>query len=312
MKIVSTITIEEKELARFKTIKPDAEFEIVKSFSAPDDRVEVLLTYGWDVKEETLDLYPNLRWIQAMVAGVDALPLSKLAARRIVLTNVRGTHKIQMAEHTIWSLLTIMRQGLTLFKQQEQKVWNARVRIEEMHDKTVCIVGTGEIGQAIAEKCRAFGMKVLGVSRSGTPRSGFDGVVSADKTAEFFAVSDVVIAVIPLIAETRNFFNAERFAQMKDGVYFVNVARGPVVDEQALLHALQSGKIKAAALDVFVEEPLPADSPFWELENVLITPHIGGRSPYYSSRMWEVMAHNLKAYPDVDKMINRIDLQKGY
>jgi len=312
MKIISTIKMEKEELARFKAIKPEVEFEIVKDFSIPDEKVEGLLTYGWDIKVETIDLYPNLRWIQAMLAGVDSMPMAKLAERNIVLTNVRGTHKIQMAEHTFWSLLTLMRQGRTLAKQQQEKVWSVRIRLDEMYGKTVCIIGAGTIGEAIAEKFKVFGMKVLGISRSGKENPAYDKVGSLENVPEFLAESDVVVAVLPLTPETTKFFNAERFAQMKDGVYFVNVARGPVTDEEALLDALKSGKIKAAALDVFVEEPLPENSPFWELDNVFITPHIGGRSPYYTARMWEVFEKNLLTYPDVQRLMNRIDLQKGY
>lgn len=312
MKMISTMPLTEEQLDQLKKIRPDVDIEVVKKFEEMDEQAEALLTYGWDVTEKTLELYPNLKWIQGMSAGVDRFPLEKLAEKNIFLTNVRGAHAIQMAEHVIWSILNLLRQGRQVMRQQEQKVWSAKVRIDEMYEKTVCIVGAGTIGEAVAEKCRAFGMTVLGISRSGKSHPAYDRVGMVEDIPSFFGMSDVVVAILPLTKDTENFFNTERFSQMKGGAYFVNVARGPVVDEAALLQALETGKLKGAALDVFVNEPLPEDSPFWAMDNVFITPHIGGRSSGYTKRMFDVLIRNLKAYPNREEMINSINLMQGY
>jgi len=312
LKIISTMMLKPEQLEQIKAVRPDIIIEVSKQFTERDEQVEGLLTYGWDVTDQTLELYPKLKWIQAMGAGVDKLPLEVLAAKEILLTNVRGAHSVHMSEHVIWSILNLLRQGRTVMHQQDQKIWSAKYRIEEMYEKTVCIVGAGTIGEAVAEKCQAFGMKVWGISQRGRSRPGFDRVGNLDNIEEFLECSDIVIALLPLTSETQNFFNAERFSQMKDGAYFINVARGSVVDEGALLQALQTGKVRAAALDVFVTEPLPETSPFWTLENVFLTPHSAGRSPNYTKRMFEVFLKNIKEYPNLTAMINQINLESGY
>lgn len=312
MKIISSMSLTSEQMEQIQKIRPDLEIETVKAFSEPDFQAEALLTYGWDVTEATLELYPNLKWIQGMSAGVDRLPLAKLAEKDILLTNVRGAHAIQMAEHVIWSIFNLLRQGRQVMHQQDQKIWSAKLRVEEMYEKTVCIIGAGTIGEAVADKCRAFGMTVLGISRSGRSNPVYDRIGTLEELPNFLQISDVVVAILPLTPDTVNFFNSERFSQMKGGAYFVNVARGPVVDEEALLQALDTGKLRGAALDVFVNEPLPETSPFWTMENVFITPHIGGRSTGYTKRMFEVLFKNIKYYPERGEMINSIKLDQGY
>ncbi|NLI91907.1 MAG: D-2-hydroxyacid dehydrogenase [Peptococcaceae bacterium] len=312
MKVLSSIKIGEDRLKALLAAQPQAEIQQVKDFSEKDEQAEILLTYGWDLKKETLDLFPNLKWVQTLSAGVDMLPLAGLAEKGIVLTNVRGAHKIQMAEHVIWSMLMLLRNGLTFVQQQKDKVFSAKPQVDEMYGKTVCIVGAGTIGKEIAERCSAFGMKVLGISRRGTQDEAFSKVVSPDGMSEVLSVSDIVVVVLPLTPGTKTFINASFINSMKDGALLVNAARGPVADEEALLKALQERKIAAAALDVFVREPLPEDSPFWSLDNVFITPHIGGRTIQASERMWNVFTENFSKYPDQDKMMNIIDLVAGY
>lgn len=311
MKVISSIKMGEDRVEKLLQAQPMAQIIQVKDFSEKDEEAEILLTYGWDIKKETLDLFPNLKWVQTLSAGVDALPLARLAEKDIILTNVRGAHKIQMAEHVIWSMLMLLRQGVTFVRQQENKVFSAKPKVDEMYGKTVCIVGAGTIGKEIAKRCSAFGMTVYGVSRQGQQDSAFAKVVSFADKAEVLKVSDIVVVVLPLTPETRKLINAEFISELKDGALFINAARGPVADEEALLKALQERKIEAA-LDVFVQEPLPEDSPFWTLDNVFITPHIGGRTIQASERMWDVFTENLAKYPDQKAMINIINLSAGY
>lgn len=312
LKIISTMSLKPEQLEQVKTVRSDLIIEVKKQFTERDEQVEGLLTYGWDVTEQTLELYPNLKWIQAMAAGVDQLPLHAFAAKGIILTNVRGAHSIQMSEHVIWCILNLLRPGKAVMRQQEQKVWSAKLKIDEMYGKKVCIVGAGTIGTAVAEKCHAFGMTVWGISQSGRSYPGFDRVGRLEEVEGFLKESDIVVALLPLTPQTHQFFNAECFSQMKDGVYFINVARGPVVDEKALVQALQTGKVQGAALDVFVTEPLSETSPFWTMDQVFLTPHIGGRSPRYTQRMLEVFLKNVRGYPNTNAMINTINLENGY
>lgn len=312
MKILSTLPIKDAQRAEVQQIVPRAEYVQIENFRERDEKAEILVAFGKTLRAEELDNYPNLRWIQMMSAGVDNLPLAELAKRGITVTNARGAHQVQMTEHIMWSLLTLFRQAHIYIRQQEKKIWNSGVKLEELYGKTVCIVGAGKIGEAVAEKCRDFGMTVVGISRSGANHPAYDRVGSLPELDAFLGMSDAVVVLLPLTAETERFFNAQRFAAMKRGSYFINVARGPVVDEEALVEALTSGQVGAAALDVFVKEPLPEDSPFWSLPNVVLTPHIGGRSPHYSRRTFEVFLENLRVYPDRQQMINVIDLARGY
>ena len=312
MKILCSLPVQKEQREQVRSILSEAEFLGVKDFSQVDQDVEVLVSFGQEITEESMSNYPNLRWIQVMSAGIDHLPLKAMARRGIALTNARGVHQIQMSEHILWSILTIMRQGQITIRQQVRKVWDPEVRIEELHGKTVCIVGAGSIGEAVAKKCRAFGMTVWGITHSEKKHQAYDRMGTMNDLAAFLGSSDIVVVLLPLTDETSGMFNKNLFSQMKAGSYFVNVARGAVVNEPDLLVALNTGKIRAAALDVFMQEPLPESSLFWEMDNVLLTPHIGGRTPYYMARTFEIFTKNLRLYPNFTQMHNHIDLSKGY
>ncbi len=312
MKILCSLPVRKEQREQVRSILSTAEFLGVKDFSQVDQDVEVLVSFGHDITEETLFHFPKLRWIQVMSAGIDHLPLQAMAGRGIALTNARGAHHIQMSEHILWSILTIMRQGQISIRHQEQKVWNSDVRIEELYGKTVCIVGAGSIGEDVAKKCRAFGMTVWGISHSVKNHQAYDRIGMIKDLPAFMSLSDIVVVILPLTSETFGLFNRTLINQMKTGSYLINVARGAVVDEMALVEALKTGKIRAAALDVFAQEPLPESSPFWEMGNVVLTPHIAGRSPHYVARTFDIFMKNLKVYPDFSQMLNHIDISRGY
>lgn len=312
MKILCSLPVRKEQREQVRSILSEAEFLSVKDFSQVDQDVEVLVSFGQDITEETLFHFPKLRWIQVMSAGIDRLPLQAMAGRGIALTNARGAHHIQMSEHILWSILTLMRQGQISIRHQERKVWDPEVRIEELHGKTVCIIGAGSIGEAVAKKCRAFGMTVWGITHSVKNHQAYGRMGTMNDLTAFLGSSDIVVVILPLTAETFGMFNKDLFSQMKAGSYFVNVARGPLVNEPDLLMALNTGKIRAAALDVFMQEPLPESSLFWGMDNVLLTPHIGGRTPHYTARTFEIFIKNLRLYPEFAQMLNHIDFSKGY
>ena len=312
MKILCSLPVRKGQREQIRSILSEAEFIGVKDFSQVDKEVEVLVSFGHDITEETLFHYPKLRWIQVMSAGIDHLPLQAMAGRGIALTNARGAHHIQMSEHIMWSILTIIRQGQISIHNQERKIWDTEVRIEEMYGKTVCIVGAGSIGEAVAKKCRAFGMNVCGITHSVKNHQAYDRIGMSNDLTAFLRMSDIVVVIVPLTSGTFGMFNSDLINEMKTGSYLVNVARGAVVDEPALVEALKTGKIRAAALDVFAQEPLPENSPFWGMENVVLTPHIAGRSPHYGARTFEIFTKNLSVYPDFELMPNHIEISRGY
>jgi phosphoglycerate dehydrogenase-like enzyme len=312
MKILCSLPVRKEQREQVQAILNNAEFLGVKDFSQVDPEVEVLVSIGQDITEETLSNFPKLRWIQVMSAGIDHLPLQAMAEHGVALTNARGAHQIQMSEHIMWSILTIMRQGQISIRRQERRIWDPEVHIEELHGKTVCIVGAGSIGEAVAQKCRAFGMTVWGISHKEKIHQGYDQLGMTNDLPAFLGTSDIVVVLLPLTPKTRGLFNSDLINQMKTGSYLVNVARGAVVDDSALVKALNAGKIRAAALDVFDQEPLPESSPFWEMENVLLTPHIAGRSQHYLARTFEIFKKNLSVYPDFARMVNHIEISRGY
>lgn len=312
MKILCSLPVRKEQREQVRSILGEVEFLGVKDFSQVDPEVEVLVSIGQDISEETLSNYPKLRWIQVMSAGIDHLPLQSIAEHGVALTNARGAHQIQMSEHIMWSILTILRQGQIAIRHQERKVWDQEVHIEELYGKTVCIVGAGSIGEAVAHKCRAFGMTVWGISHKEKVHQGYDQMGMTNDLPTFLGMSDIVVLILPLTSKTYGLFNADLINKMKTGCYLVNVARGAVVDDEALIEALNAGKIRAAALDVFEQEPLSASSPYWQMENVLLTPHIAGRSRYYLARTFEIFMKNLEVYPDFSAMVNHIEISKGY
>ncbi|WP_438448586.1 D-2-hydroxyacid dehydrogenase [Gorillibacterium sp. sgz5001074] len=273
---------------------------------------EIFLATG-KLEAQAILSAPKLRWIQMLSAGVDGIPLAILADRGIRLTNVRGIHRIQMSEFALLYMLQWCRRPDLHLMNQRNKVWGKNVPVNELYGRTVGILGPGSIGRAVAEKARAFGMTTLGYSRSGQPQEGLDAVYSGrEGLLELLSRSDFVVLLLPATEETRHFIAMEELRAMKPTAFLINLARGSVVKEDDLIEALRSGVIGGAALDVFEKEPLPEDSPLWELPNVFITPHVAGLSPHYMARAAEIVFENLRRYLDGRGLMNDVNLETGY
>lgn len=255
----------------------------------------------------------KLKWVQTLSAGVDKLPLEELARRQVIVTNARGVHTIQMSEFTLSLMLQWVRKANLLHDNQQQHVWDNQVQFGELHGKTIGIIGAGAIGEAVARKAKAFDMTVIGLNRSGTPQPAFDTTVHGEEgLALLLSLSDFVVVLLPSTAKTRGFLRKEHIDLMKPNAFFINLARGDVLDEESLILALQEGKIAGAALDVFAQEPLPVTSPLWSMNNVILTPHIAGSSVHYTDRVSTIFYHNLRAILDGGDMRNVVDLTEGY
>ncbi len=275
---------------------------------------DVLVAFGNGIGEETLDEAPRLKWIHVMSAGLETLPFPKLQDRGILLTNVRGIHAIPMAEYTFAAMLHISRRMGELAQAQREKRWAKRLRVTELWDKTLGIVGVGAIGREIARRAKVFGMYTLGVNTDGRSVEGVDETWATHDLKKVLARCDFVVVAVPLISSTRRLIDREAIASMKETAYLINVARGPVVDEAALAEALEQKRIAGAVLDVFDEEPLPEDHPFWTMDNVMVTPHISGLSPMYMTRGVDLFIENLSYYTrgEIEKMQNVIDVTRQY
>jgi len=273
---------------------------------------EILLTF-LQCDRKMIDAAPQLKWIQAISAGVDYMPLDEIRRRGIVLTNGRGIHKIHMAEYAVAAMINLARGFHLLFRNQLQKKWERSVPQEEIHGATVGIIGLGVIGAEIAKKAALMGMRVIGVKRIPGPVDHVEEVHAPDDMAAVFRRSDYIINLLPYTQETEKLIDQRFFDQMKPTACFINIGRGRTVNEDDLIEALRNKKIRAMVSDVYYTEPLPPESPLWDLDNVILTPHICGVSPQYMARAMQIIAHNLNVYlSGQGEMINLVDMQAGY
>jgi phosphoglycerate dehydrogenase-like enzyme len=261
---------------------------------------------------QLLDATPNLRWYHTVSAGVENMPLAELAERGIVLTNNSGSYDIQIAEHLMMFVFAASRQLHRYRDQQRSRVWKD-LSHEELRDATIVVYGMGSIGGEVARLASAVGMRVIGVRRKATSREpGIARVVAAEQLAEVAGEADYLAITAPLTAATRGAISREVISRMKPTAWIVNIARGAIVDEVAMVEALRDKRIAGAGLDVFATEPLPPDHPLWTMENVMITPHSSGDSPRANERTLVLFAENLRRYKVGEPLLNRVDYKAGY
>ena len=259
-----------------------------------------------------LDATPKLRWYHTVSAGVENMPLPELAQRGIVLTNNSGSYDIQIAEHLMAFVFAASRQLHRYRDLQRAREWK-ELQHQELRDATIVVYGMGSIGGEIARIASAVGMRVIGVRRkAGPPQPGIERVVAADRLADVVGEADYLAVAAPLTSATRGAISREVISRMKPTAWIMNIGRGAIVDEPAMIDALQAKRIAGAALDVFTTEPLPKESPLWALENVIITPHHSGSSPRASERTLKLFAENLRRYKAGEPLINRVDFEAGY
>jgi D-2-hydroxyacid dehydrogenase (NADP+) len=259
---------------------------------------DVLVLSGlW--RNDLLDAAGKLRYIQSVGAGYDQFPLDELRRRGIRLANARGVNQNAVGEHAMALILGLARHIHTGRDNQRRKHWRSMItdfsqREDELGGKTLLIVGLGAIGSRLAKLAKAFDMRVIGIKRStANVDAPVDGLFTPNQLMSVLPEADYVALTCPLTPETEGMINAAALDAMKPSAYLINVARGRVVDEPALLDALQTGKIAGAGLDIFYDEPLPAESPFWDLEQVIITPHTAGETRKYESNVVDILVDNL-------------------
>lgn len=260
----------------------------------------------------------KLRWVQAHSAGVDRyLRVAELVeAEEVVLTNMRTVHGPAIADHAFAMLLSLTRDLRPHLDPANRGAWNRRgsgVEPIALEGRTMLVVGLGGIGSAVAQRAKGFGMRVLATRRSDVPPPPYvDLQAKPDALHELLAETDVVAICVPLTRETEGMIGDRELAALKPGAYLVNVGRGRVVDTEALVRALESGRLAGACLDVTDPEPLPADHPLWSMPNVVITPHVSGRSELTGRRRRAVFLENLRRFAAGEPLLNVVDKQAGY
>lgn len=295
-----------KEIEGYEFIITDSSEEIQKYIGD----CQVYISFAPNKKY--IELGKNLKWVAALSAGVDYIPMDLIKSKNIILTNGSGIHKTHMAEYTISMMTALSRNLKDIENNSRKKIWDADITQDQIFGKTIGILGLGSIGSEIAKYAKLLGIRVIGAKRSIGSIEYVDKVYGQNEMHKVFSSSDFVVNVLPFTAETHKIIDYNYFSKMRNESYYINIGRGKTTNEEDLIRILKEKKIKGAALDVFYNEPLPQESPLWDMENVIITPHISGVSKVYMDKALNILLPNLLAYRDNKEMDNVVNLETGY
>jgi phosphoglycerate dehydrogenase-like enzyme len=310
----------EPQLAMLEKLPPETKITIGKTLDAFRSAApEADVIFNWSMNggllREVFRLAPHVRWVHTRSAGLERVLFPELVASPVPLTNGSGVFSEPLGEFALAAILFFAKDLRRMVRNQEAGVWEP-FDIAEISGQTVGIVGYGDIGRAVAQRVKPLDMRVLGLKRSGPPLYHVDPLVSriygpAD-LPEFLPQCDYVIVAAPLTPETRGMIDAAAFCAMKRDAVVINLGRGPVIDEPALIEALCSGRIKGAALDVFDHEPLPAGHPFYTLKNVLLSPHAADHTADWLERAMEFFVAQFARFHKGEPLLNVVEKTLGY
>jgi D-2-hydroxyacid dehydrogenase (NADP+) len=255
--------------------------------------MDILLAFR--ISDELLRKASKLRWIQSLATGVDYIANKPSLGKEVLITSMRGIHGPQMSEMAFLLMLSLNRNFPQMVRNQSAGIWE-RWPGKLLYHKKVGILGLGVIGEEIARKCKVFGMTVYGIDIVRKERDVIDHFFTPEEILRAVADVDYFIAVAPSTPQTYHIVNKEVLSAMKSSAFFINIGRGELVDEDALIKALDSEKIAGAALDTFIQEPLPPEHPFWKVKNLIITPHVGGASDIYADQALPIIEENLRRF----------------
>jgi phosphoglycerate dehydrogenase-like enzyme len=327
LNVLITRSLEDKYLRQISDVSP-----VIKIFDASDldtaersgdytskEKFDAMLAeaeviYGFWPPQNILARSPKLKWIQTMLAGVDHSLYADIFQSRIIVTNTSGIHGTQTSELVFEMMLMFAKNGPMYLNLQKQKKWEPVVPML-LRDKTVGIVGLGSIGKEVARLAKAFGMRVVANRRSikrVTRTKNVDKLMPSGQLTELLSESDFVILALPATPDTNKIIGEHELRSMKPNAYLINIARGSVVDEEALVRALDERWIAGAGLDTVAKEPLSPESKLWEFPSVIITPHIAGRVDNYNALATDLFCENLRRYLSGEKLLQLVDKKKGY
>ncbi len=284
-----------------------------------DELPDADIFVGYSLRAEQLKEAKKLKWIHSTAAGVAQLMYPQLRDSGIIVTNPSGIFSVPMAEHTLGLLLALARnfpdsvRGQDRSRWSQQEIWDKPQHLTELNGKILLIVGYGSIGREVAKRARSLDMRVWGVTRSGEgDRTHAERIFSAAKLPDALPDADYLLISAPETLETKHLIGTAQIARMKQGARLVNVGRGSLLDEAALVQALESGALGGAALDVTGTEPLPAESPLWKAPNLFITPHTSGVSDRLWGRQTTILIELLERWFDGRELFNHVDFARGY
>ena len=318
---------EEVLLQRIRKVSPvikvtDASTMVFAELRGDDAKKEELDTllkdtdviFGFVPPKNVISRAPKLKWMQATSAGVDRHQGTEIWRSKVILTGVSGIHATPISEFVLGQMLMLAKNTPLSFKMKQTREWQ-RYMVHTLRGKTVGIIGLGHIGREVARLAKAFGMKVIATRRSakqaGKARN-VDLLVPPGQMKELLAKSDYVVLTLPLTPETRHIIGEAELKAMKPTSYIINIGRGSLIDQEALIRALDKKQIAGAGLDVVTPEPLPKESRLWDYDNVILSPHISGGMEDYMIHATELFCENLKRYLNGKKLLNVIDKKKGY
>jgi phosphoglycerate dehydrogenase-like enzyme len=315
-KIVMIQESNEHLLKAVRAAAPSADVVVAREHADIDrEIVDAQVVVGGIVSEDQLRSASELAWHHVPWVGVERIVSPVYAEQDIVLTNGSGVNAANIAEHVVAMMLAFARQIPLFVRDQDRATWRGwgdAPTFFELGGQRVLCLGTGDIGQEVARRLAAFGCQVIGASRSGRALSGFDHCVSFDDLENELGLADHVVSSLPLTESTSQIYSRDRIRATKNGAYFYNVGRGGTVDQDALIEALEQGRLAGAGLDVVEPEPLPAESPLWAMKHVIITGHTSGNSPQAMERMAELTVAQLQRYQAGDDLLNVVDVTAGY
>jgi phosphoglycerate dehydrogenase-like enzyme len=306
---------------RLRADFPDLEVVRLSSYDGAEKEIsdaEIVVT--WSLRPEQVKAAQRLRWLHSPAAAVHQLLFPELVHSDVIITNGRDVHGPVVGEHIIALILALAKKLPQASRFQQKRVWGQQLlwesspHIREVAGATLGMVGLGSIGRTAARHAAALGMHVIAVREhpeKGSPE-GVEQVFPSSQLDTLLEKSDYVALAVPITATTNALIDATRLAKMKPDACLINVGRGQLIDEGALVQALRENKIGGAALDVFVEEPLPASSPLWDLDNLLITPHTAGLTEKQWDRQYALVAENMRRYLNHQPLLAVVDKQKGY
>lgn len=313
MKVLFTYDYGSEKMQAVKDLGYELVYVDEKKISNIDEfsDVDALVCYN---PFENLDIskLKKLKWIQLSSIGIDQLPKQKAKNHGIVVTNNKSGYSIPMGEWIVMKVFELLKNSKEFYRKQSEHKWQMDTTILELYNKTICFVGTGSIAMEAAKRLQGFEANIIGINTSGKKVDYFKQCYPMTELCTALGQSDVVVLSIPSTKETHHLINENNLGLFKKNACLVNIARGSVIDEAALAKALELGIIRGAALDVFDEEPLPQDSPLWQLNNVIITPHNSWVSEMRNERRYNIIYENLKRFISNEKLINIVDIDKGY
>lgn len=313
MKALFTYNYGDEKLEKLKKLGLDIIVKSEKDLYYTDELkdVEILACYN-PFKTLDIERMKNLKLILLTSTGIDQVPLDIVKKNNIILCNNKYGYNVPIGEWIVLKILEMLKESKKIYSNQEKNKWKINMDILELTDKNVTFIGTGNIATEAAKRLEAFECNIWGINTTGHNANYFKHCFSMKESHKILSKSDIVVVTIPYTKDTYKLVNKDMIDNMKDGVYFINISRGDIVDEKELIKALKNKKIKMAALDVFEEEPLSDDNEMWKLENVLISSHNSWVSEMRNVRRFSNIYQNISNYISGEEVITKLDLNKGY